>query len=188
MFAIEIVEGKDAPKERGNLEFHQNGKTSGLLLMLCLSIFHTRKVVILDSGFCVLSTIIVLKKMGVYASLLIKKRRYWPRYIKGQKIIDEFAEVDIRVAMRKPGMIDGVKFDVLAMKEPNYVLMLMSTYGCLQVKSGQKESVRDHDGNIKNFKYTETVANHFNFCCAFDDHNNKRHNGGTKHWLSIEET
>ena len=78
----------------------------------------------------------MLKKIGVYASALIKKRRYWPKYIKGQEIIDEFAEVEIGVAIRKPGMIDGVKFDIFAMKELNYVMMLMSTYRCLQVKSG----------------------------------------------------
>ena len=30
--------------------------------------------------------------------------------------------------MRKPGMIDDVKFDIFAMKETDYVMMLMSTY------------------------------------------------------------
>ena len=64
----------------------------------------------------------------------------------------------------------------------------MSTYKCLQVKSRQKESVRDHDGNIKKIKYAETVVNHFDYCGAVDDNNNKTHDGGTKHGLSIEET
>ena len=54
------------------------GKTGGLLLRLCESIFHTGKVVILDSGICVLSGIIVLKKMGVYALALIKSRDTGP--------------------------------------------------------------------------------------------------------------
>ena len=83
MFAIEMVEGKDAPPERGRPDYHENRKACGLLLRLCESIFHTGKVVILNSGFCVLTGIIALKKMGVYASALIKKRRYWPKYIKG---------------------------------------------------------------------------------------------------------
>ena len=38
--------------------------------------------------------------------------------------------------IQKPGMIDGVKFDIFVMKEPDYVMMLMSAYGCLSVKCG----------------------------------------------------
>ena len=82
-FAIKMVEGNDATRERGQIEYHENDKTSGLLLRLCESISHTGKVVILDSGFYALTGIIVLKKIGMYASALIKKRRYWPKYIKG---------------------------------------------------------------------------------------------------------
>ena len=87
--------------------------------------------------------------MGVYASALIKKRRYWPKHIKGQEINDYFEMEEVGATKRLPGMLDGVKFDVFAMKEPEYVMMLMSTYGCLSVKSGQKVSVRDNDGDIK---------------------------------------
>ena len=43
-----------------------------------------------------------------------------------------------------------VAIDIFAIKELDYVMMLMITYGCLQVKSGQKESTRDHEGNVKN--------------------------------------
>ena len=90
---------------------------------------------IVDSRLCVRTELIVLKKMGVYASTLIKKRRYWTKYIKGQEINNHFGELEIGKTMQKSGMIDGVKFDVFAMKKPYYVMMLMSTYGYLQVKS-----------------------------------------------------
>ena len=46
-------------------------------------------------------------------------------------------------------MIDGVKFEIFAMKEPDYVMMLMSTYGCLSVQSGQKESVGNDEGGVR---------------------------------------
>ena len=132
---------------------------------------------ILDSGFCVLSGIIVLKKMGVYASALIKKRRYWPKYIKGQEINDYFRMEELGATMRLQGMLAGVKFDVFAMNEPEYVMMLMSAYGCLSVKLGQKESVRENEGDVKKFKYTEMIVNHSDYCGAVDFHNAKRHDG-----------
>ena len=46
----------------------------------------TGKVVVLDSGFCVLKGVIELKKRGVFAAALIKKRRYWPKYVPGEEI------------------------------------------------------------------------------------------------------
>ena len=34
-------------------------------------------------GFCVVQGIIELLKKGVYAGAQIKKRRYWPKFVKG---------------------------------------------------------------------------------------------------------
>ena len=84
---MEMVEGKDRPKERAvDPNDKEVGKTGALLLRLTKSIFTTGKVVILDSGFCVLRAIIELRKKGVFASALIKKRKYWPKYVPGEAI------------------------------------------------------------------------------------------------------
>ena len=53
------------------------------------------KVVIMDSFFCVLLSVIVLNKMGVFSSALIKKIRYWPRYVKGEEIKAYFEDAPI---------------------------------------------------------------------------------------------
>ena len=65
MFKVEMVEGKERPKELPS--DLQNKRTIGLLVRLCSDLYHRGKVVILDSGFCVLEAIIKLKKEGVYA-------------------------------------------------------------------------------------------------------------------------
>lgn len=155
----------------------------------CEGIFGTGKVVNLDSGLCVLQAIIELKKMGVYASALVKKKRYWPKYVKGDEIAKYFEEKAVGTTERLPGMLDGEKFDLFAMKDGGYVMTLMSTYGSLQVRDNQKESVRDCSNvEATKFKYTEIIANHFVFCAAVDFHNSKRHDCATKHGLSLEET
>lgn len=38
------------------------------------------------------------------------------------------------------------------------------------------------------FKYTNTIANQFNYRGAFDFHNTKRRDGRTKYGFSIEDT
>ena len=68
LFRILMVEGKDTPKEKPDGDFDEYGKTTSLLLELCRTLFYSGKVVILDSGFCVLKAIIKLRECGVYAS------------------------------------------------------------------------------------------------------------------------
>jgi hypothetical protein len=75
--------GKDAPEDYVHQYEKEERKTSSLLARLTRSIWPSGKVVILDSGFCVLHALINLKKRGLYAGAVIKKRRYWPSYIQG---------------------------------------------------------------------------------------------------------
>ena len=74
LYSVEIVEGRDEPKEAPAKDFSELGKTVGLLLRLTRSIWGTSKVVVLDSGFCVLKGISELRKKGVFGAALIKKR------------------------------------------------------------------------------------------------------------------
>ena len=72
---MELVEGKDSPSEIIP-KFSNQGKTVGLLLRVLEPIFGKGMVIILNRGFCVLKGIVELKKRGVYASALIKKRKF----------------------------------------------------------------------------------------------------------------
>ena len=149
-------------------------------------------VVILDSGFCVLKGIVELKKRGIYASALIKKRKYWPKYIKGDVIKQHFDEKAVSDCDSWKGNVEEVPFHVYAMKEPDYVMSLMSTYGT-NLQSG-KETCRewvDSDGTktATKFNYPDVVGNHFLYQHSVNDHNNKRHSPislevvwGTKYW------
>ena len=89
-----------------------------------------------------------------------------------------------------PGEINGVRFDLFCLKEPNFVMKLMSNYESLHARPNQKESDRtDYKGKLlKTFKYTEVIANHYNYCGAVDEHNAYWHDFGTKHGLSLKET
>ena len=69
-------------------------------------------------------------------------------------------------------------------------MTLISTYGSLHTHPNQKESVRTDDKGklLKTFKYTEVIANHYNYRGAVDEHNAYRHGCGKKHGLSLVET
>ena len=182
MYAIELVEGKDRPKQKPAEKFSdvaQNGTTTSLLLRLCESIFHIGMVVILDSGFCVLRAIIELKKRGVFASALIKKRRYWPKDVGGDQINSHFEDKDVGDVDSLPGRLDNIPFHIFGMKEPDYVMKLMSTYGTnerVESHTTRREWINSDKKKVsKSFCYPEVVSNHFKYRHSVDDHNAKRH-------------
>ena len=77
IFRVELMEGKYRPDEIGKKLYEKrNGKTVELLLRMIDGIWISGRVIILDSGFCILRGIIELSKVGLFASALIKKRRY----------------------------------------------------------------------------------------------------------------
>ena len=177
LWQMELVEGKDSPSEIIP-KYNNQGKTVALLLRVLEPIFTRGNVVILDSGFCVLKGIVELKKRGVYASALIKKQKYWPKYIKGDAIRDHFTAKNVGDCDSWKGSMEEVPFHVYAMKEPDYIMSLMSTYGTIQCSG--KETTRewvDGSGNSQKhkFNYPEVVGNHFLYRHSVDDHNNKRH-------------
>ena len=182
MYAVELVEGKDRPKQKSAETFStvvKNGTTTSLLLRLCESIFHKGMVVILDSGFCVLRTLIELKKRGLFASALIKKQRYWPKHIKGDNIIEHFETQKVGDTDSLPGTLDGVPFHAFAMKEPDYTMKAISTYGTNE-RNQKHRTRRVYKAENKNqvttsFNYPEVISNHFKFRHAVDDHNGRRH-------------
>ena len=177
LFRLIMVEGKDRPPELSKPP--KNKATVDLLLCMCSTIASTGKVVVLDSGFCVLKGIIELKKIGVYAGALIKKRRFWPKFVPGEAIDQHFKDKEVGETDSLYGELEGVHYDIFGMKEPDYIMKIMSTYGGLNVNDGQRESMRKYfkDGTEveKRFQYAIPFSNHFDYRHIVDDHNNLRH-------------
>ena len=87
---------------------------------------------------------------------------------------DHFKDKEVGDTNSWAVQLDNVPFHVFVMKEPDYVMSLMSTYGT-NSRDGYKETRRDwkENGATKNksFMYPEVVHNHFKHCHAVDDHN-----------------
>jgi len=181
MYAIEIVEGRDAPPQIGQREHEDKGPTVGLLMRLCENLYNTGKVVILDSGFCVLEGLVELRKVGVFASAVIKKRRYWPKHVPGDEINRIMNDKELGATDSVKGTLKDVEYNIFCMKDKDWVMKMMCTYGGLQNISDMKKTYRWIKGNNQSparsvsFKYKEPFANHYNYRHCVDDHNNLRH-------------
>ena len=118
-------------------------KTFRLLFRLTKPLWHTFKIFILDSWLYVLKGIVELRKRGVFALALIKKRRYWPKFIKVNDVKAHFAYHEVGAVNAWPGHLDGVKFHVGCMKEPDYVMSLMTTYGTTELMGNARPCVQN---------------------------------------------
>ena len=60
-----------------------------------------------------------------------KKRKHWPKHTLGDDIAKHFADKDVGAADAWAGELEGTKFHMFSMKQPNYVMSSMLTYGTL---------------------------------------------------------
>lgn len=196
IYSIELSEGKDHPPQRPLKEPNFPGKpTVSLLHRLTKPIWHTGSVVVLDSGFCVLEGLTTLSRdRGVFASAVIKKRRYWPSGVDGDGM-DRAVEgrpfgfsTTLTGKWKEHGKADA-DFYLLAMKDTNHVLKLMATYGT-NTPSGTPHgrSNPDAPGYIS-ITYPDLVERYYKARHAVDDNNNVRQGSfsfeklmGSRHW------
>ena len=84
-----------------------------------------------------------------------------------------------------PGVMDGIPFHILCMKEPNYVMSLMTTYGTVELVGEEKPREWDSQGEKrrKMVKYPEVIRNHFQYRDAIDSNN-----GSRMYPIALEET
>ena len=58
-----------------------------MMVIITNPLWVTGKVVVMDSGFCVIEGLIAMVKKGVLGSELIQKRRYWPKGVPAEEIL-----------------------------------------------------------------------------------------------------
>ena len=142
------------------------GKTVSLVMSLDERIFNKGKVVVLDSGFCVLKFIIAPKKMGVSLSAPVKKRRHWPSHVKGDKIKEKMMNLDVGIIRRLPGELDVESFDLFFLKETDYGILLMSTYGFILPIPVHRDIARIVNEKIITCKCNSVVGNNYGYRAA----------------------
>ena len=124
-------------------------------------------------------------KRGCFAHALITKRRYWPKHIPGDEIFAHFADKEIGDADAISGILDEVPFYIVGMKEPDYVMQIMTTYGTMKQLGDQKlrHVMVNGSRQVHSFQYPEVVHNHYQYRDVIDNHNSQR-----MHPILMEET
>ena len=98
-------------------------------------------------------------KNGVYAASVIKKRRYWPKYVPGDDVDNKLKDNTIGKNRVMSGKLNNEKYNFFIMKEPAFIMKTMTTYGNLEEVDNQeitRQYFKDNNGNKvkRKVKYT----------------------------------
>ena len=132
IYFAEIVEGRDRPRERRRPAFSEIDKTVGTMLLCTRHICNCSKVFIMDIGFCVTNGLLELRKKGVFGAARIKKHIYWPVNSKVYAIDAQFSSKKVSNVDALNQVEDGVAYHISCIKEPDYVMKLITKYGTLE--------------------------------------------------------
>jgi hypothetical protein len=178
LYILELQEGKDRPRHLPAEEFSHlfpDGNSTGPLMMrLCKPLFGTGSVVIHDAGFCSIPALCQLKKRSVFASCLIKKKNYWPKFTKGGENETHMAERPVGDIDARQAEFAGEKYSIYMLKDSTYTLQLAANYG-RNIRTGPTKRRRHPKTNILyEFQYSEPIAHYYHGRHAADDNNHFR--------------
>ena len=121
----------------------------------------------MDSAFCVLEAFISIVDKGVLGLALNKKRYYWRKGVPKEEILRHIQNKEVGGVKAVQGSIGVKSYHIMAKKDPNYVMLMMTIYGTLVHFKGSdtQQRYKGADGELvtKRFNYCEVFRNHFNY-------------------------
>lgn len=182
VFYMELVEGKDQPKEGpfSIKEFIELGKVPSLVVRMSRPLWGTKRVVLLDSGFGQPACLAALLDKGLFGTCVIKKKRFWPRGIRGEDILTHMHGRDVGTLQVQTGDFQGAAMWVGALADSKHTSIMANTWATTSRVGGNKR--RRVGNDLVEFQYPEYQHWYYFGRHAVDDHNNIRQG-----CLSIEE-
>lgn len=178
LYILVLQEGKDRPahlpSEKYAHLFPDGGKAGPLMMQLCEPLFGTGSIAIHDAGFACIPALIQLKKKGVFASCLLKQKKYWPKFSNGAANAVHMAGKPIGASDAMQGKFGGEDFAIYLMQDSKYTLQLASTYGKNERKGPEKRRRCEETHQLYSFKYPDAIADYYQGRHAADDNNHYR--------------
>jgi hypothetical protein len=182
LFWIEMVEGKDRPPQLGPLQHVEaHGKLCGLVLRAAEGIKGSNRVIGMDSGFGVLAALPELRKRGLHGTMVMKKKKYWPKGLPGDKILEALRMEEVGTTQVLAGKFKGEKIWIGCQVDSKHTTLIANTWSTTE-RTGNKKK-RKVGGRLVEFNYCEYQGTWYWIRHAVDDSNHNR-----SHPLPLEDT
>ena len=147
---------------------------------------NTERVIAMDSAFCVTHALVELRKVGLLACTIAKKKKYWPKDVPGDAIVMHIKGKPIGKICTNQIEVEKCNIRVFAVQHTKHPFVLLATYGtsCLV---GPVRRAKDTDGSVIRFRRNQPIDDYYTARHAVDDHNRARQGTGhdfEKKWNS----
>ena len=163
--------------DRGKPEIEADyGSTWGMMMRTENPLFGTWEAVVVDSGFCMLKGLVGMLANWVYGTKVTKKKRYCPKYCKGDVIEAFLRDKEVGDIYAVCGDLEGQKYKIHCMKEDDCAMKLFGTHGLLYKHCRKTLRTYKNIGETitKICFYPEPMDIHFLYRHQIYDHNNCR--------------
>eukprot|EP00043_Microstomoeca_roanoka_P015419 m.154492 g.154492 ORF g.154492 m.154492 type:complete len:447 (-) comp16257_c0_seq9:1945-3285(-) len=173
IFRAELKETKKhRPSQLPLPEFEaSHGKTPTLVLRLTRSVWGSGRIVNMDSGFGVLKTLTALLEKGLYGTVILKKKRYWPTGCPGDYIKSKLTDAQPGTTLIKK--CTNHNLYLLAYREAKFICLSAHTYGTTALTTRVRRR-RTEDGTAVGLRYPLPLHDYYVARHAVDDNNNYR--------------
>lgn len=180
IFFMELVEGKDKPKEGAHSEaqFEKDfgSKIAALVVRMTTPIWGSGRAVLLDSGFGYIPSVVQLKNKGLYATAVIKKKRAWPKHTQAEDAIQEMVGKDVGTIRVRRGRyktsFGEEQIYLVALADSLHTSLMLSNWATTRRTGDDK--YRRVGNNVVTFQYGEVQTHYYFGRHAVDDNNNNR--------------
>lgn len=147
IFFVELVEGKDSPKAKGEAEFEKefSSKIAALVVRMTRTIWGSGWAVIMDSGFGYIPSVVQLKNLGLFLTTVIKKKAHWPQFSKAQEAVEHMSGKEVGTIQVRRGQykaLSGLEEVYLVALADSLHTSLMLTNWATTLRSGDPKTRR----------------------------------------------
>ena len=136
----------------------QKQKTVELLLDMMEPIHQTGKVVMGNSGFCIAEGMTVFDEKRGHGQFLIKKRRYWLKYVPGELIDGHMVGKHLgETKMYVQEIVGKKRFCIHCCCDADWTMKIMSMHGVLD-KNQDHPTWQKVNGEWKMFMYAKPFS------------------------------
>ena len=180
IFCIELVQGKDLPKdgEHSEIEFEKEfgSKVAALVVRMTRPLWGSGRTVMMDSGFGYIPSVIQLRIKGLYSTTVIKKHAHWPKYTRAAEAVAEMQGKDVGTIRVRRGFFrfngEDHRVDMVALADSLHTSLMVTNWSTT-IRSGDPKT-RRVGCDLVQFKYGEMHNHYYYGRHAVDDNNNNR--------------
>ena len=140
IFWMECVEGKSRPPHLGEMPLsYEHGKLCALILRATESIAGSNRVVFMDSGFGVLCALPELRRRGLHATVVLKKKKFWAKGLPGEAILEAVRMTPVGTTKALVGTMRGHKLWVGVQVDSKHTTIMANTWSTTERNGEMKK-------------------------------------------------